>query len=108
MPRVESGYAVTRYGKDNPDSSMKRAARVENYRGFVFASLAADGPIFFFQAEDGIRDRDVTGVQTCALPISAGCRFFAPAHLLASVESICRSEAAPFRPPWRGYRGNSW
>src|SRR5437773_10080707 len=26
--------------------------------------------LFFFQAEDGIRDRDVTGVQTCALPIS--------------------------------------
>src|SRR6266540_4474127 len=25
---------------------------------------------FFFQAEDGIRDRDVTGGQTCALPIS--------------------------------------
>src|SRR5437868_12761066 len=34
---------------------------------------------FFFQAEDGIRDRNVTGVQTCALPIfgllgeAAGC-----------------------------------
>src|SRR2546430_16216735 len=30
---------------------------------------------FFFQAEDGIRDLTVTGVQTCALPISssAGC-----------------------------------
>src|SRR5699024_11887289 len=26
-----------------------------------------------FQAEDGIRDRNVTGVQTCALPISGGC-----------------------------------
>src|SRR2546429_679572 len=26
---------------------------------------------FFFQAEDGIRDVAVTGVQTCALPISA-------------------------------------
>src|SRR5260370_12959401 len=25
---------------------------------------------FFFQAEDGIRDSSVTGVQTCALPIS--------------------------------------
>src|SRR5699024_11493762 len=25
--------------------------------------------LFFFQAEDGIRDRNVTGVQTCALPI---------------------------------------
>src|SRR5437773_12464535 len=29
---------------------------------------------FFFQAEDGIRDRDVTGVQTCALPIYRGLR----------------------------------
>src|SRR5690554_7335332 len=28
--------------------------------------------IFFFQAEDGIRDADVTGVQTCALPILIG------------------------------------
>src|SRR5256885_13089604 len=27
---------------------------------------------FFFQAEDGIRDYKVTGVQTCALPISIG------------------------------------
>src|SRR5690349_23492759 len=27
---------------------------------------------FFFQAEDGIRDLYVTGVQTCALPISEG------------------------------------
>src|SRR5438067_8393978 len=27
---------------------------------------------FFFQAEDGIRDRNVTGVQTCALPIFGG------------------------------------
>src|SRR5207247_2981642 len=29
---------------------------------------------FFFQAEDGIRDPLVTGVQTCALPISRGPR----------------------------------
>src|SRR5699024_11788733 len=29
--------------------------------------------LFFFQAEDGIRDRNVTGVQTCALPI---CYYF--------------------------------
>src|SRR5690606_39454644 len=28
---------------------------------------------FFFQAEDGIRDFHVTGVQTCALPISSPC-----------------------------------
>src|SRR5688572_33248983 len=29
---------------------------------------------FFFQAEDGIRDLTVTGVQTCALPISTAAR----------------------------------
>src|SRR3712207_6911722 len=29
---------------------------------------------FFFQAEDGIRDIGVTGVQTCALPICLGDR----------------------------------
>src|SRR2546425_5504131 len=32
------------------------------------------GSYFFFQAEDGIRDKLVTGVQTCALPISAAQR----------------------------------
>src|SRR5690606_40072457 len=30
-----------------------------------------ESTFFFFQAEDGIRDFHVTGVQTCALPISA-------------------------------------
>src|SRR2546427_2431817 len=33
---------------------------------------------FFFQAEDGIRDLTVTGVQTCALPISSGAARGAP------------------------------
>src|SRR3712207_6076124 len=32
--------------------------------------LSSDFSFFFFQAEDGIRDIGVTGVQTCALPIS--------------------------------------
>src|SRR5690625_7929779 len=34
--------------------------------------MTSKGTDFFFQAEDGIRDGHVTGVQTCALPISAG------------------------------------
>src|SRR5258707_9882465 len=34
---------------------------------------------FFFQAEDGIRDIGVTGVQTCALPISTPANYF---HIL--------------------------
>src|SRR5205823_385422 len=36
----------------------------------VYASF-----VFFFQAEDGIRDKLVTGVQTCALPISPHATF---------------------------------
>src|SRR2546425_2824398 len=32
--------------------------------------MVSNFSFFFFQAEDGIRDKLVTGVQTCALPIS--------------------------------------
>src|SRR5256885_10920707 len=41
--------------------------------------------VFFFQAEDGIRDYKVTGVQTCALPISTMCdRWCGPSRRRAS------------------------
>src|SRR5258708_22707762 len=48
---------------------------------------------FFFQAEDGIRDDLVTGVQTCALPISKreggnGLRFFDKERHLTSTDGI--------------------
>src|SRR6266487_6218004 len=63
---------------------------------------------FFFQAEDGIRDGRVTGVQTCALPISkpsfASCRRSRirrtiAVALAAVVVSTClrRSRRSP---PW--------
>src|SRR3989442_7120305 len=41
-----------------------RLALVSHHKRHLCAVL-----FFFFQAEDGIRDADVTGVQTCALPI---------------------------------------
>ena len=41
---LPQGYDGTRMTKDNPDCSMKAAARVDSYRGFVFASLSTDGP----------------------------------------------------------------
>src|SRR5256885_4034850 len=57
----------------------------------VEASKRVRWVFFFFQAEDGIRDYRVTGVQTCALPIlvaqtcdRAGCGF-----------SACATPAAP-------------
>src|SRR5690625_6617725 len=39
---------------------------------------------FFFQAEDGIRDGHVTGVQTCALPISRDSEI----HHMAGLQAI--------------------
>src|SRR5205807_4882673 len=52
----------------------------------------------FFQAEDGIRDYKVTGVQTCALPISAECRS----------PRVTAERKSPFYLPQRFWlRGNS-
>src|SRR5699024_1186068 len=39
------------------------------YTYMYFTDIGYSSLFFFFQAEDGIRDRNVTGVQTCALPI---------------------------------------
>src|SRR2546430_10864855 len=46
---------------------------------------------FFFQAEDGIRDLTVTGVQTCALPISFG-----------PYPGFVRDPYAEYSEPWFG------
>src|SRR5256885_6925405 len=53
------------------------------FRGAACGSLG----FFFFQAEDGIRDYKVTGVQTCALPI------YPTAHHLAEQRLSERLEA---------------
>src|SRR6266705_1862584 len=44
---------------------------------FPAVTLSHVAVFFFFHAEDGIRDRTVTGVQTCALPISSWRRWSA-------------------------------
>src|SRR5205823_9301260 len=49
---------------------------------------------FFFQAEDGIRDKLVTGVQTCALPIS-----------LATLNGV---EPGAFAPRYHEVRGDAY
>src|SRR5256886_4312525 len=52
---------------------------------------ALDAIIFFFQAKDGIRYLTVTGVQTCALPISAGGQLRQPLALAAQERSEAES-----------------
>src|SRR5262249_57014775 len=64
----------------------------------VWRYVAGVGVFFFFQAEDGIRDWSVTGVQTCALPIctapAGGASLIAPL--------VAASERAPARGPCSG------
>src|SRR5579875_1400684 len=64
MTQKKSRAVLSRYGAARPDrmstiGAMRPADQLWH---------------FFFQAEDGIRDHCVTGVQTCALPISVAGR----------------------------------
>src|SRR5256884_6916706 len=48
-------------------------------------SVCLSDVVFFFQAEDGIRDVAVTGVQTCALPISVSGVWVKAVHTAVSI-----------------------
>src|SRR5690606_40579963 len=58
---------------------------------------------FFFQAEDGIRDFHVTGVQTCALPISDENGSFRPSAYAPAITMIQR--ATPETSAGRAFPG---
>src|SRR5882757_452448 len=70
--RVGRWGATSKIGFDHVGEDDARLGDVEGSDGRVHLveALAAAQKFFFFQAEDGIRDIGVTGVQTCALPIS--------------------------------------
>src|SRR5437764_1489972 len=65
---TDNGVPYKLYGAQQDNSTVAIASRSDS-----FAIDRPDwydvGGCFFFQAEDGIRDTSVTGVQTCALPI---------------------------------------
>src|SRR5256886_6943125 len=65
---------------DTPHSS--------SYYSLYYIGAAGLCFFFFFQAEDGIRDLTVTGVQTCALPI------FARLSLIDNAEALTRDNRA--------------
>src|SRR2546421_6874494 len=97
---------------------MRVVFRSEGWSGDV--SLAVDlRCVFFFQAEDGIRDLIVTGVQTCALPISCVWNLSSPsAHgyrsnrVIARPIALAQGESQPwtaaYTQPWLMLAGLSW
>src|SRR5437867_10778328 len=69
------------------------------YRDIVLLVLLASGTVlsilvFFFQAEDGIRDRTVTGVQTCALPI-----YDLASGRISHSDAVASARGAPAKNP---------
>src|SRR3712207_4939935 len=82
---------------------MSRDSRV---RGGLNCPFLVNGgcSVFFFQAEDGIRDIGVTGVQTCALPI-----LDLPAKLLAGFFQGANPRTAGFNSvDYAAMRETSW
>src|SRR5262249_57391985 len=77
---------------------------------------------FFFQAEDGIRDWSVTGVQTCALPISLtrplparrrramafAWRIIPRAHLARTTSSFGFCASVSATPPAKPWMAQDW
>src|SRR2546430_10763090 len=59
---------------------------------------------FFFQAEDGIRDLTVTGVQTCALPISLFQR--RQCNTRNRVSEADPAQPASLEQSWKGETGS--
>src|SRR6266508_4746821 len=62
---------------------------------------------FFFQAEDGIRDGHVTGVQTCALPISRRCPSRRTVPSRRATRRSVRSPPSPIAPSTSTLRAES-
>src|SRR5256885_6886117 len=84
---------------------------------FFFVCLFFFVFFFFFQAEDGIRDYKVTGVQTCALPIWRGAssamtrrevlRLGAAAAAGAAAGPLGASPAQAAAADWQRYKGTT-
>src|SRR5438105_2297768 len=62
-------FGASRHGRLRLDDSRGAKISSSRYGGLLLAPSCTSCFFFFFQAEDGIRDPLVTGVQTCALPI---------------------------------------
>src|SRR5439155_9240128 len=90
---------------------LAHVLNINNYHQPSAIGSIAESAIFFYQAEDGIRGGHVTGVQTCALPISGSSLprsalmtslramfLFTPARQRLRRSSCRKDRSAPCRP----------
>src|SRR2546429_3185071 len=116
--RGKAGRKDVREGK-KPESEGTVSKLMARLCWGAFGGLSlclSSRPILFFQAEDGIRDVAVTGVQTCALPICdhdrerhqpevvVACKH---RHVASSTSRTLRARAAGVNGFWRKLRPGS-
>src|SRR5258708_31949226 len=85
------------WAMSGPQTNVTTAPCVWRHSTSSLSILLVALVFFFFQAEDGIRDDLVTGVQTCALPISCASGSRRSGLQRRGLGAICRSsdEAIP-------------
>src|SRR5256886_13606350 len=81
---TSAGPASTQNAIVGESSESVAAAQAVSIQRRFASDRAVEVCDFVFQAEDGIRDLTVTGVQTCALPICPGCAPPGPGDLVAN------------------------
>src|SRR2546430_8385552 len=106
-------YSTVSYLSYSWVSVSVSVARTSNLRRSVVSCCCFF--FFFFQAEDGIRDLTVTGVQTCALPISrklplgtSPLREESPSAVPALRPQFVFGRFAPGQSAWRRLRTLRW
>src|SRR5256886_10746654 len=90
MERCESGVSMTVMLRSAIPGGGGASAEISaGMTCYESKGLLETYSYFFFQAEDGIRDLTVTGVQTCALPICSIRRVLVDGHAKISNGRIC-------------------
>src|SRR5689334_10662011 len=92
MPLSEAVNRVSRVMKKRPLLMMRLPIFAHRLLAIIWEKTMA---IFFFQADDGIRDGTVTGVQTCALPI---CTTQAALEASANAEANAKAKVSVPQP----------
>src|SRR3712207_8894227 len=91
--RIYTKLEVTSYGVTPERNDQRENTHFSIYLSYKLNDSQVEKILFFFQAEDGIRDIGVTGVQTCALPICRRCARSASCHAASAGRNFM---AAPF------------
>src|SRR5215217_2276527 len=98
MSVVAANLKKTEEKKKNKDHNSPKQEGEEQAAFRPSSFIALRYSFFVFQAEDGIRDFGVTGVQTCALPISTTRRRSARRRACRSAPTSRTASATSPRP----------